>query len=152
MQMTVAKRFTKAEPALHLGPLSAGILMTKAEFHDATWEEGWRYELINGVLIVSPIPMREERGRNDYLGYLFLTYQNSPEGTAVDGTVFEEEIDTGKNIRRADRVLWAGLGRVPTMEDVPTVIAEFVSKGKKNFLRDYVLKRDEYMAMGVKEY
>ena len=31
--------------------------------------EGWRYELINEVLVVSPIPSRSERDPNDEIGY-----------------------------------------------------------------------------------
>ena len=41
---------------LRLGPRSAGLLLTPKEFDRARFEEGWRYELINGVLVVSPTP------------------------------------------------------------------------------------------------
>ena len=41
---------------LRLGPRSAGLLLTPAEFDRARFREGWRYELINGVLVVSPTP------------------------------------------------------------------------------------------------
>ncbi len=44
----------RAQPVF--GPEANGILMTPAEFDRAEFEDGWRYELINGVLIVSPIP------------------------------------------------------------------------------------------------
>ena len=55
--------------------------------------------------------------------------------------------------RRADRVIWAGLGRVPNMEtDIPTIVAEFVSKRKRDRTRDYEEKRREYQAIGVGEY
>jgi Uma2 family endonuclease len=36
--------------------------------------------------------------------------------------------------------------------DVPSIVIEFVSKGKRNFYRDYREKRDEYLALGVREY
>jgi Uma2 family endonuclease len=50
-------------------------------------------------------------------------------------------------------VIWAGLGRLPRPKvDVPTIAVEFVSAGKRNWLRDYEEKRDEYMALGVREY
>jgi Uma2 family endonuclease len=64
----------------------------------------------------------------------------------------EHLVATGDNRRRADRVLWIGLGRLPTVEDVPAVVAEFVSKGKRNYQRGYVEKRDAYMAIRVQEY
>jgi hypothetical protein len=34
---------------LKLGPLSAGMLLTAKEFDRARFEDGWRYELINGT-------------------------------------------------------------------------------------------------------
>jgi hypothetical protein len=48
---------------LVLGPGLAGTLMTPAEFHDADEvDEDFRYELIHGVLVVTPPPLKEERG------------------------------------------------------------------------------------------
>ena len=35
---------------------------------------------------------------------------------------------------------------------MPTIAVEFVSAGKRNWIRDYETKRDEYLAAGVKEY
>ena len=51
-----------------------------------------------------------------------------------------------------DRVIYAGLGRSPRAGEVPTIVVEFVSAGKRNLMRDYEQKRDEYLAMGVREY
>ena len=61
-------------------------------------------------------------------------------------------VKTGPNRRRADRVIWAGLGRKPRQGGTPTIIAEFVSAGKRDRQRDYEEKRDEYLEIGVKEY
>ena len=36
--------------------------------------------------------------------------------------------------------------------DVPTIVVEFVSSGRRNRHRDYVQKRREYDAVGVREY
>ena len=41
---------------------------------------------------------------------------------------------------------------MPALEDVPTIAIEFVSRSKWDYLRDYVLKRDKYLRIGVKEY
>jgi Uma2 family endonuclease len=50
-------------------------------------------------------------------------------------------------------VIWAGLGLVPDPQaDVPTFVVEFVSKGKRNRVRDYEAKRREYRKIGVAEY
>ena len=67
-------------------------------------------------------------------------------------TIGEETIETKKNRRRADRVIWAGLGRLPGPNEPPTIIIELVSKGKINQERDYIAKRAEYREIGVKEY
>lgn len=145
-----------AEPVLHLDPACNGMLMTPDEF-DAVdpddVEEGWRYELINGVLIVSAPPLRKERDPNEELGYMLRYYkEHHPQGSSLDATVPEEEVRTGSNRRRVDRAVWAGLGRLPGKHEVPTVIGEFVSRGKANRKRDYETKRAEYKKAGVKQY
>jgi Uma2 family endonuclease len=144
---------TPALRRLRLSPRSAGLLLTPAEFDRARFREGWRYELINGVLVVSPIPSRKERDPNEELGYWLRQYRDShPQGSSLDLTLAEEEIQTKQNRRRADRAIWAGLGRDPGEGEVPKIIVEFVSEGKINQERDYVAKRAEYREIGVGEY
>lgn len=127
--------------------------MTLDEFDRADFEDGWRYELIHGVLIVSPIPLENESDPNEELGHWLRGYGEShPEGKALDATLGERTVKTPLNRRRADRVIWAGLGRLPGRKEVPTIIVEFVSSGKRDRTRDYEEKRDEYLAIGVKEY
>jgi hypothetical protein len=105
------------------------------------------------VLVVSPTPLEQERDPNDELGYWLRTWKNvHPQGHLLDTTLPEHTIAAGDNRRRADRAIWIGLGRRPTKADSPSIIAEFVSKGKRAHFRDYVEKRDEYMAIDVKEY
>jgi Uma2 family endonuclease len=142
-----------APPPVLLGPHSAGVSLAPREFDRAGFEEGWRYELIKGVLVVSPPPLEMERDPNEELGFLLRLYQlNHPQGHRIDKTLPEHTVRSRKNRRRADRVIWVGLGRLPTAKDVPAVIAEFVSKGKRGHRRDYVEKRNEYMAIKVQEY
>jgi len=138
---------------LRLGSHSAGLLLTPAEFDRARFQEGWRYELINGVLVVSPTPSRMERRPNEELGRWLWDYQEEhPQGSSMDATLQEETIETKQNRRRADRAIWAGLGRDPEEGETPTIIVEFVSSGKVNQERDYVAKRAEYREIGVREY
>ena len=50
-------------------------------------------------------------------------------------------------------MVWAKLGRMPDpLTEVPTIAVEMVSRGRRNRRRDYVEKRAEYAAAGVKEY
>jgi Uma2 family endonuclease len=138
---------------LRLGPRAAGMLLTPQEFDRALFKEGWRYELINEVLVVSPSPLRNERDPNEELGFLLRLYHHqNPQGAALDLTLSEETIEATRNRRRADRVIWAGLGRLPGPHEPPTIVIEFVSKGRINRERDYVAKRGEYREIGVKEY
>ncbi len=139
-----------------IGLGSAGTPMSIEEFdalEEDDCDERYRYELIHGVLVVSPIPSEMEGDPNEELGHFLRTYRDQhPQGSAVDATLPERYVLT-ENRRRADRVIWAGLGRMPRpRQDMPTIAVEFVSPGKRNWLRDYIEKRREYLEAGVREY
>lgn len=136
-----------------IGPEANGTLMTPEEFDRADFDDFWRFELINGVLIVSPIPSEQEADPNDELGYWLRKYQEDhPEGASLDKTLPERYVHIGGNRRRPDRVIWAGLGRLPRKNEPPTIVVEFVSAGKRDRERDYEVKRDEYLSIAIKEY
>ena len=138
-----------------LGPGLAGTYMTPREFDSVEiWDETYVYELINGVLIVNPPPSIGERGPNEILGHWLWSYHDQhPNGTALNYTVAEHTIPTGTNRRRAYRVIWAGMDRFPNLErDLPTIVIEFVSSGRRNRHRDYEIKRQEYENAGISEY
>lgn len=140
---------------IKLGSWSNGMLMTPEEFDAVTdYDDQYVYELIHGVLIVSPIPGAEERGPNETLAHwLFLYRDQNPQGSAMDATLPEHTLPIRDNRRRADRAIWCGLGRQPDEEtDIPAILAEFVSKQKRDRVRDYDEKRREYQALGVREY
>src|SRR6266702_2606958 len=127
--------------------------MTPREFDRAEFEEGWRYELINGRLIVSPVPLENERDPNEELGRFLRNYGDTPSGQEFfNGTLPEHTVKIFDNRRRPDQVIWAGLGRRPRRGETPTIIVEFVSVGKRARQRDYEEKREEYLAVGVQEY
>ena len=138
-----------------IGPASAGLLMTPEEFDEITeYDELYSYELIHGVLVVNPIPSEQEAEPNELLGGLLHLYREQhPQGATLDLTLQERYIQLAHSRRKADRVIWVGLGRRPQpKEDVPTIVVEFVSAGKRNWRRDYVEKRREYLGLGVAEY
>jgi Uma2 family endonuclease len=140
---------------LVLGPELAGTHLTAEEFDAvAQADRNFRYELIDGRLIVTPPPLEAERGGNENLGILLYLYQQQhPQGAALDDTLPEQTVITGSNRRRADRVIWAGLGRRPNPQtDLPTIVAEWVSEKKRDWRRDYVEKLQEYLALGIAEY
>jgi Uma2 family endonuclease len=139
---------------LRLGPRSAGLLMTPEEFDAARFVGRYRYELIRGVLVVSPPPGNAEVDPNEYLGYLLLIYrENHPQGSVIDAALPEQTLFMTADRRRCDRAIWTGLGRTPDPErDLPTIAVEFVSGSSRDRRRDYEQKRGEYLAAGIAEY
>jgi Uma2 family endonuclease len=144
-----------ADPEIILGPESAGILMTPEEF-DAVeeYDECYTYELIHGVLVVNPIPSLEETGPNELLGHLLWEYQQRHQnGRILDESLPQQYVPVTNGRRIADRLVWIGMGRLPNVRTDPATIAiEFVSAGRRNHLRDYIEKRQEYGRSGMKEY
>jgi len=144
---------TVAPPVL--GPESAGMLLTPEEFDEVTeYDDKFRYELIRGVLVVTPIPAEAEAAPNDELGAMLRQYQHEhPQGGVIDETLPERYIRTSSGRRRADRVIWIGLGRRPDPTvDVPAIAIEYVSASRRDRWRDYVEKRREYQEAGVVEH
>jgi Uma2 family endonuclease len=41
---------------------------------------------------------------------------------------------------------------MPRRREMPTIVFEFVSEGRRCQERDYIEKRDEYLSCGVREY
>jgi Uma2 family endonuclease len=146
---------TQKTKRIKLTRSSNGMLMTPEEF-DAVidYDDRFVYELIHGVLIVSPAPGVTERDPNEELGFLLRDYQhNHPLGEILDKTLYGQYVPLPDGRRRADRAIWAGLGRVPnTQTDIPTIVVEFVSKRTRDRVRDYEEKRREYQTIGVREY
>jgi Uma2 family endonuclease len=129
--------------------------MTPEEFDAARHsDDRFRYELIEGILVVSRMPSVAEGDPNEELGHLLRSWRDThPDGSSFDATLPERYVYLANSRRRADRLIWCGLGREPDLEqDVPTIAFEFVSRGKREWLRDYVEKRSEYLALGIKEY
>lgn len=144
---------TVSSRKLYLDSNTNGLQLTPDEFDAADFEPGWRYDLVNGVLIVNPPPLNSERDPNEELGYMLRSYKDEhPNGHYLDYTISEQTVRIGPIRRRVDRAIWVGLGRLPDEYETPTITIEFVSKSKANRLRDYEIKRDEYRTAGVREY
>ncbi|MGE3805192.1 MAG: Uma2 family endonuclease [Gemmataceae bacterium] len=131
-----------------------GALLTPKEFDDIEeYDERYRYELIHGVVVVSPLPSNRESDPNQTLGHWLLTYQEThPKGGVIDKTLPQQYVRIPKSRRIADRVIWCGLGRMPESEDLPTIVIEFVSRRRRDHERDYKVKKKEYMKLGIPEY
>lgn len=138
-----------------VGPNSNGLVMTPEEF-DAIddWDRDYVYELVHGVLIVSPAPGAGERSPNEELGYWLRLYRDThSKGKCLDQTLYEQYVRTDAGRRLADRALWVGLGRPPDVNhDTPTITVEFTSESARDRRRDYIVKRQEHIDAGVQEY
>jgi Uma2 family endonuclease len=138
-----------------LGLESAGILMTPEEFDAVTeYDENYQYELIHGVLVVSPIPLPQETGPNELLGHCLLTYQETHlQGAALKLTLPQDYVRVRQGRGIADRLIWCGdQENIDPYGDLANIAVEFVSAGRRNRRRDYEEKRDEYEKAGLDEY
>jgi len=151
--------FIEKEVVIPLGPRDAGQPMTSDEFERADFERGYRYELIKGLLVVTPAPLEEERDANEELGHWLRNYREFHDrGGSLDLTLPEHDLRIGATIRRCDRAVWVGLGRHPrtrgrvAQRDVPAIVVEFPSSRPADQRRDYKEKVLEYRDLGVQEY
>lgn len=141
---------------LRLGAESNGLILSPAEFDSIEdRDEHFTYELIRGVVVVTPIPFEAEGDPNEELGRWLRNYKaDDPRGGVLDRTLSERYVFLPDGSRRkANRLIWCGLGRLPKPKtDVAAIVAEFVSRRRRDWRRDYSEKRREYLAIGVREY
>ena len=142
--------------AIRIGPTDHGRKMTLEEFMEADVEEGYRYELARGVLEVTEVP-NDPHGEIVWklVSTLAIYQQEHPgiihrAGGAGEYRLWLPRMISGRNPDAAvtlrntpkDR-----RGRRP-----PTLVMEVVSEGNEAHERDYVTKREEYLAFGIREY
>ncbi len=144
---------TKTE--LRLGVADNGIKLTREEFGEAQYEEPWRYERVNGRLVVMKPAGHDHQIPNnsirDHLGAYKLAH---PE--IVEFVISEAWICTTKSIDRIADIgvfFWCpARTRGVSPEPHPDLVFETVSGGGEDRKRDYVDKRAEYLRAGIKEY
>lgn len=145
-----------AMTAIRISPADHGRLMTLDEFREAEEEEGYRYELARGVLEVTEVPnephglvvceLYESIGiyRRANPGRIFRYGGGSEYRLWLPGMI------SGRNPDIAVSLLETVLdprGRRP-----PSLVMEVVSPGPEARTRDYITKRQEYLAFGLLEY
>ena len=138
---------------LRISPADNGRTMTLDDYLDAEVEEGYRYELARGVLEVSNVPndphaiiishFYDEIGAYRRARPKFIHHYGG-------GSEFQFLLPRMISGRHPDVAiaLWATpRGRRPA-----SIAIEVVSEGKEARYRDYVTKRQEYLAYGLREY
>jgi Uma2 family endonuclease len=137
-----------------IGPADRGRAMTLEEFLEAEETEGFRYELARGVLEVSEVPDDPHgdvvarlydaisRYRRDHPGVIRRYGGGNEFRFWLPGMISGRNPDLGVVLQGAPKD-WRG-------RRVPALAAEVVSRG--SIKRDYVTKREEYLAYGLQEY
>jgi Uma2 family endonuclease len=141
---------------LRIGPKDQGRRMTLREFEPVPVQEGYLYELARGVVTVSDVPgLPHFRLVNAIRRSLFRYQEDYPDEIyEVLGTMeckllvgnFESErhpdLATYKSKPQRQEDFWFNW--------IPEIVVEVVSRGSE--ARDYGEKREEYLALGIKEY
>ena len=139
-----------------IGPADHGRSMTLEEFLEAEEEEGYRYELARGVLEVTHVP-NDPHGLTVWILLSSIAvYSREHPGViyrAGGGSEFRlwlPAMISGRNpdvavALRATPKDWRG-------RRLPSLVFEVVSEGSDAHERDYVTKRAEYLAYGLREY
>jgi Uma2 family endonuclease len=141
---------------LRIGPADHGRAMTLDEFEEADFEEGFRYELARGVLEVSEVPGEPHALIVWAILRLIASYDRDHPRVihrAGGGSEYRFRLPAMDSGRHPDVAVtlsntprdWRG--RRPA-----SMAFEVVSKGSEARERDYVTKRAEYLAYGLREY
>lgn len=140
--------------SLTIRPTDAGTVLTREEFAESEFTEGYRYERHAGRLIAMPPPGHDHHlttgSVRDYLGAYRLAHPEIVEFVIQDSwTTIDDDTDRIPDIAVYLRSTKPSL-QLP--ERVPEVVYEIVSPGWENRRRDYGEKRSEYERLGVREY
>ncbi len=134
----------------------SGIRLEVDEFFQADLPEGFRYELVDGVVEVTPIPgMLHDDSMYVLLKALFAYLGDHPEAFRHLSQRSAIRIPGSASVREPDLALYrqwepAEKGWEYWKEVIPFWVAETISKGQEK--RDYQDKRHDYWLAGIDEY
>lgn len=139
---------------LRFGRTDDGVKLTHEEFADADFEEPWRYERVNGRLVVMSPSGPEHVNAGEPLRDQFVAYKLAHPGR-VANVVNEAWIRITEDTERiADLAVYLKPQRsklqIPDL--APDLVLEVASPGYTSLRRDYEEKRSDYLLAGVKEY
>lgn len=137
-----------------LGIADHGTSLSREEFAEAVFQEPYRYELVEGRLVVmAPSGHEHVVTGEPFRDALVACKLAHPDRIAH--VVSEAWISVGPKTQRiADLAAYLKSPRpraeIPDL--VPELVFETVSGNEEDRQRDYVEKRAEYLQIGVKEY
>src|SRR4051812_39584409 len=139
-----------------IGPADHGQPATLEEFIEADFEEGHLYELNRGVIEVTEIPGLNHGRIVRRLAQLFMLYDLAQPGLieySAGGGECRLRLPGMVSDRHPDQAIYLDFpppGDSPWTRWIPHIVVEVVSEGGEE--RDHVLKREEYLRIGVREY
>jgi hypothetical protein len=139
-----------------LGPDDLGRRMRLADFDEAETEEGCFFELSRGIIVRSQDPQPRLLYAICEVRRQFQTHglANPASIQAVGGggecKLFLPSWDSERHPDLAIYTLAPPRGKNVWARWVPDIVLEILSPGSEE--RDYILKREEYLDFGIKEY
>jgi Uma2 family endonuclease len=140
----------------HIGPADHGRVMSLEEFLNAEEQDGYRYELARGVVEVTEVPSDPHAEIEWFLLKSLGLYDQAHPGlihrAGASGSVrlWLPGMVSGRNPDLA--VVLQGALKDDRNRLIPSLAMEIVSEGREARQRDYVTKREEYLAFGLLEY
>lgn len=139
---------------LNLGRADHGRALTDEEFAEAFYDEPWRYELVEGKLVVMSPNSEEHDDASEPWRDHFVAYKLANRGI-IQKVVSEAWVKVRSGQQRIGDLgvyLHGRRSGIRRPERAPELMFEIVSQGKKNQRRDLVEKRADYRAIEILEY
>jgi Uma2 family endonuclease len=143
--------------ALKLTPADGGRRLRLEDFEAAQAQDGHLYELGRGVVVVTEVPNPRHFAQIAAVKLQLYRYAVANPGriyTVASGSECKLLAPQFESERRPDLAVYKkpppASGRTAWRRYLPEVVIEVVSEGSEE--RDYKEKREEYLALGVKEY
>jgi Uma2 family endonuclease len=132
-------------------PLYQGLKVTREEYLDLE-EDGFKYDMVEGVLTMSPSAFSQHGRCQAKLSYLFENYfiKNQAGCLILEVDIF---LPDDGDVLRPDIsiVLKENYGIIKGhIHGVPDIVVEILSEATRK--RDLGIKADRYLSNGVKEY
>jgi Uma2 family endonuclease len=145
-----------SQTATIVGPADNGRRMSLDEFDRVEVRPGFLYELARGVIVVSDIPGLPHMAQVDELRQALAVYRAQHPNQIrriLTGSECKLLLGDQESERHPDIAVYKTAP--PDAENVwavwvPALVIEVVSPGSEQ--RDYIEKREEYLAFGVREY
>lgn len=139
-----------------IGPKDHGRHMTLEDFEYAVAQPGYHYELSRGVITVSDVPGRQHFLQVQFIRELFSAYKLTYPGRIafIGGSgeckLLVPEFESERHPDIAVYLVPPPPEDQPWAHWFPEIVIEVVSPSSEE--RDYREKREEYLALNIKEY